>query len=580
MKHRRTFLLSCALTLLYAGLAAQPVWHDPAKAGFPIVQGQWWTGEQRENPYHRFPDRAQAALRPAVWRLSKQCAGESIKFTTSAEYITVRYTVSGNKAMPHMPATGVSGVDLYTKDRHGEEIWIGGKYSFADTITYKFGPLNFGGDTKPHTYTLFLPLYNTVTWMEIGTEGTDDLVFEPLDAEPPIVAYGTSICQGACASRPAMAWTNILQRRLDRTVINLGFSGNAFFDGSVISLIGETDAAAYIIDALPNSHSMTRQMLKDTIVAAVMQLRSVRPNTPILLADHLGYPHSKAIDYFDRQQKHANSTQREAYRQLLDAGVGNLYLLTYEEINLPQDATVEGIHASDYGMVAYADAYEKKLREILDEPTGTTSTTRPVTQSRDFYDWNARHRTLLAQARGRHCPLVLVGNSIIHQWGGIENFPIQRGPDSWNEHMPEGTLNLGCGYDRIENVLWRVYHGELDSITADRIVIMIGTNNLSVQDSDEQIIEGLERLTSAIAKRRPEAEIELFGILPRRGMEPRIKKLNKKIARLAAELKVGFADPGAKLLGRDGRINEKLFADGIHPSREGYERIAERFAGR
>ncbi|UKI39837.1 MAG: hypothetical protein L6V35_03545 [Alistipes putredinis] len=39
---------------------------------------------------------------------------------------------------------------------------------------------------------------------------------------------------------------------------------------------------------------------------------------------------------------------------------------------------------------------------------------------------------------------------------------------------------------------------------------MIGTNNLSVHDSDEQIIEGLEQLTSAIAKRRPEAEIELF----------------------------------------------------------------------
>ena len=579
MKHCRTFLLSCALTLLHIGLTAQTLWHNPAKAGFPTVQNQGWVNQPRVNPYHRFPDRAEADLRAAVWRLSRQSAGESIKFTTSAKRITVRYTVSGGKSMPHMPATGVSGVDLYTKDRHGNEIWIGGKYRFADTVTYNFGPLDFGGDRKEHTYTLFLPLYNTVTWMEIGTEGAEDFRFEPVDTQAPIVAYGTSICQGACASRPAMAWTNILQRRLDRPVMNLGFSGNAFFDSSVISLLGETDAAVYIIDALPNSHSMKRQMLKDTIIAAVKQLRAIRPETPILLADHLGYPHAKAIDYFDKQQKHANSTQQEAYQQLIDEGIENLYHLTYDEINLPQDATVEGIHASDYGMVAYADAYEKKLREILGERTGEEPTTRPVTQSRDFYDWNARYRTLLAQTRGRHYPTVLIGNSIIHHWGGIENFPIHRGQDSWQRYLSE-ALNLGYGYDRIENVLWRVYHGELDSLTADRIVLMIGTNNLSAGHTDEQIIEGLRVLSAAIMERRPEARFELFGILPRKGMEQRIKNLNKKIARLAAELKVDFANPGARLLGRGGKIDESLFVDGVHPSAEGYAKIAERFAGR
>ncbi len=576
MKHYRLILAAGAMLLAHIGLTAQTVWHDPSKAGFPVIQGQGWTEEHRENPYTRFPDRVQPLIRPILWHLSRNSAGESIRFTTSSPQITVRYTVSERKAMPHMPATGVTGVDLYTKDRNGDEIWIGGKYSFADTVTYKFGTLNFGGQNGPHTYTLFLPLYNTVTWMEIGVEEGAGFRFEPQEADAPIVAYGTSICHGACASRPGMAWTNILQRRLDRPVMNLGFSGNAFFDGEVIELLGQTDAKAYIIDALPNSHIMKHDMLRDTIMAAVRHLRRLRPETPILLADHLGYPHGRAIDYFDGQQKHANGTQKEAFDLLIEEGVKDLYHLSYDEIAMPQDATVEGIHASDFGMVAYADAYERKLREILAEPQGESATTRPVTQSRDFYDWNTRHRALLTETRGKHYHTVIIGNSIIHQWGGVENFPVHRGQDVWNENL-SGALNMGCGWDKVENVLWRIYHGEIDNLTADRIILMIGTNNLP-SDSDTQIVDGIRQLIEAITLRRPEAEFRLIGILPRAGMEKRVATLNRMLSRLASEMRIEFADPGRRLLGKGGKIDGSLFVDGLHPSEEGYRRIVSDLA--
>ena len=155
-----------------------------------------------------------------------------------------------------------------------------------------------------------------------------------------------------------------------------------------------------------------------------------------------------------------------------------------------------------------------------------------------------------------------------------------RDRDSWRQYMSD-ALNLGYGYDRIENVLWRVYHGELDSITADRIVLMIGTNNLSAQDSDEEIIEGLRFLSEAITTRRPEAEFVLAGILPRAGMEPRIRSLNKKIARLASELKADFIDPGARLLAKGGKkIDGNMFVDGVHPTAEGYRKIASQVAGK
>ena len=63
--------------------------------------------------------------------------------------------------------------------------------------------------------------------------------FRPAVQESPIVLYGTSIAQGACASRPAMAWANIVGRKLEHLLINLGFSGNGKLECEIIELICE-----------------------------------------------------------------------------------------------------------------------------------------------------------------------------------------------------------------------------------------------------------------------------------------------------------------------------------------------------
>lgn len=344
-------------------------WHNPEEAGFHVLQGQKFEGQERECFYHRLPSRYKEIVRPAVWRQSKQAAGESIVFTTDAERITVRYIAPLRKAMPHMPSTGVSGVDLYTSDRNGNEVWVAGKYSFKDTVTFTFGPIDIVDKPEgPQRYTLFLPLYNEVKWMEIGTDEGAEFRFEPVGPEKPIVAYGTSICQGACASRPGMTWSNILQRRLGTEVVNLGFSGNAYLEKEVTDFISEIDAELYIIDAMPNTWLLDADKLRDTLYNAVTRIRAVRPDTPILLADHLGFPHGKAIKRMRDGEVHAWSVQKEVFDQLKADGVKGLFYLSHDEINLPQDATVEGIHVSDYGMVTYADAYEKKLRSILGIP--------------------------------------------------------------------------------------------------------------------------------------------------------------------------------------------------------------------
>lgn len=570
---RKLSAIFTILLLVPAFTDAAQKWYNPEDAGFRVIQGQAFQGQDFERFYDRLPAKAQNSVRKPVWQLSRCSAGQSLVFSTDAENITVRYQVSRRHAMHHMPATGVSGLDLYTFDRNGREIYLAGKYQFKDTLTFTYNPIHIEKNPKHHRYTLYLPLYNDVKWLEIGVDDQAEFHFEPVLPAKPIVAYGTSICQGACASRPAMAWTNILQRRLDHEVVNLGFSGNAFMENEMIDLLAEIDASVYILDAMPNiSGFKDPEAIRDTVLNAVRRLRTKRPDTPILLADHSGYPNHLANPQMKAKQDNALKMQPEAYRILVEEGVSNLHYLSYDEIAMPQDASVEGVHMSDYGMVAYADAYEKKLREIMHEPVGDCTTMVPVVQQRDPYIWMDRHYDIVTESTGKHYSRVLIGDSIMHFWCDTEDGSAVNGQKSWDK-FEGASLNLGCGYDRIENVLWRIYHGQIDNYTADRIYLTIGTNNLK-GSSDEDIVEGIANLISAIKYRRPEAELVLMGILPRRDHEARIKNLNKLLKKVAAKADVKYSDPGTALLKKGGKINENLFSDGLHPNEAGYEVIA------
>src|SRR6266498_5895169 len=85
--------------------------------------------------------------------------------------------------------------------------------------------------------------------------------------------------RGGCATRPGLAWTNILSRKLDRPVVNLGFSGNGRLEKELISLITEVGAKLYVLDCLPNltPSNVSTTELKKRIVESVQQLQSKRP---------------------------------------------------------------------------------------------------------------------------------------------------------------------------------------------------------------------------------------------------------------------------------------------------------------
>jgi hypothetical protein len=262
--------------------------------------------------------------------------------------------------MVHMPATGVSGLDLYVK-WEGQWRWVG--VGRPEEMPTNEGVLVDGVPEGIHEYRLYLPLYNGVSSVEVGV-GEDAMIGVPeVGDEKPIVFYGTSITHGACASRPGMGHSAILGRRLGRPIINLGFSGNGTMDLELATLFGELDPCVFVIDCLPN---MAAEQIAERAGSFVKILREARPDTPILLVEDRTYPKA----FFVEAQRVRNETSRAAlrtvYESLVSEGVPGLHYLPGEGL-LKDDSegTVDGSHPTDLGFVQQANAFEPVLQSLL-----------------------------------------------------------------------------------------------------------------------------------------------------------------------------------------------------------------------
>jgi lysophospholipase L1-like esterase len=335
--------------------AADVAWHDVREWG---VEGRGF--DDTENYFDRLPARAKGVVRDPVWNLAHHTTGMAVFFESDAAEFHVRYTLLNTElAMAHMPASGVSGVDLYGMTDRGW-CWLATHLPRSQKVEAK---LVDRIDPARRTYHLNFPLYNGVTSLEIGVP--KGATFAPVAPrkDKPVLFYGTSITQGGCASRPGMSFTNILRRRLNRPVLNFGFSGNGRTEPEVARFLIELDPAVFVLDTSANTPA---EQLGERTEAVVKLIRERRPATPVLLLDqrqHDGFSLSPSLAGQYRKQAAA---LRKAYDNLKRAGVNDLHFRAGNEFTgTDQEGTVDGSHPTDLGMMRYADALEPELRKLL-----------------------------------------------------------------------------------------------------------------------------------------------------------------------------------------------------------------------
>jgi len=212
------------------------------------------------------------------------------------------------------------------------------------------------------------------------------------------------------------------------------------------------------------------------------------------------------------------------------------------------------------------------------------STLVEVTQNRDWknYDWATRHRAIVDRNQQVKPDILLLGDSITHFWGGEPSDARARGPVSYQKYFGAYKVtNIGYGWDRTENVLWRLRHGEVDGIRPRVVMVMIGTNNMNI-NTTEEIAAGVTAICEELHLRLPQSKILLIGIFPRGAKadagRDRIAAVNMELVKLHGTRNVTYMDIGKVFLEADGSITPAIMNDYLHPTEAGYERWGEAIA--
>ena len=200
----------------------------------------------------------------------------------------------------------------------------------------------------------------------------------------------------------------------------------------------------------------------------------------------------------------------------------------------------------------------------------------------DSYGWYQRHDAILALHKTLSPEVVMIGDSITHFWAGEPDAPSgNKGTEAWKELFKDRPiLNLGFGWDRTQNVLWRFDHGELQGLRPKSIVIHIGTNNLAGtanarENTPAEIAEGIQAVVERAKAQCPGAKIILMAVFPRgetadNPMRIKVAAINAFLPAIAKNSNITLLEIGDQFCGPDGRISQEIMGDFLHPTGKGY----------
>ncbi len=326
--------------------------------------------------YDRLPAGVTTNVNSGVRGMKRHTSGMMFRFRTDSKRLVFRWQPTGSSlAMDHMPATGVSGIDVYREQPDGSWRYVAtGRIRNAQ----QGGELSLGW-TPNAACLVNLPLYNGVKQFTLGIDTNAQVsALGPRKSgvNKPVVFYGTSITHGGCASRPGLGFVNIVGRKCDVPVCGLGFSGSGRMELEMAEHLARIDASCYVLDCLWNMNNVRPNagaggafhdikhpevpmcVVRERYEPFIRALRAKRPDTPIIMAEQ--------CDVFMRGPNAKDVFIRALYDKLIAEGWKNLvYLPKAKMYSGDGEGTVDGCHPNDLGMMSMANAFAEAVREAL-----------------------------------------------------------------------------------------------------------------------------------------------------------------------------------------------------------------------
>ncbi len=320
-----------------------------------------------EDVFKRIPDEVARATSKGVEGLYKCTAGGRVRFCTDSDHVTVKAAFSSVYKSYHTTLLMSAGFDLFLDDPvTGESIFydvIKPPYDLENGYTYT---VSFP-DKRKRYITVNFPLYSAVSELYIGLSKDAELCEgAPYRNKKPVVFYGSSITQGACASRPSIAYTSIISRRFNLDYINLGFSGNGKAEDAIVDYMAGLDMSVFVSDYDHNAPDA--EYLRSTHYKMYEKIRAVHPDIPYIMISRPDF--TKKGTERDSRVYRRQVIINDFYRAYAELGDMNVYFIDGEGFFNGEYAdccTTDDCHPTDFGMVKMADTIGNVIRKLTVE---------------------------------------------------------------------------------------------------------------------------------------------------------------------------------------------------------------------
>ncbi len=208
--------------------------------------------------------------------------------------------------------------------------------------------------------TVFLPTNELIesVWVEVE-DGAKVEAPTPYRSIPPIAFYGSSITEGAHASRPCNAYTALVSARLNVDYYNFGFSGSAKGELPVAEYLCSSELSALVIDYDHNAPDPA--FLQKTHEPFFRHIRRRKPTLPILLTTRPNFEHTASA-------AERRAIIRSTYERARTAGDTHVYFIDGESLYGTKErylCTTDATHPNDIGHERMASVYVPVLSDIL-----------------------------------------------------------------------------------------------------------------------------------------------------------------------------------------------------------------------
>ena len=302
--------------------------------------------------YCRMDRNVASAVSEGVASLNICTAGGRIRFKTNSKYVAIYRNLvffkEGGGKLPHMPAVGSSGYDIYLVE-NGQQIFYRSfipEYNFNETFEQV---IDFEDDSEKDII-IHMPLYNGCSSMYIGLQENAYIKESSgYKKASPMLFYGSSITQGGCASRPGNAYTNMLSRIFNIDHINLGFAGNAKGEDEIAEYVSNIDCSIFVYDYDHNAPNA--EHLKNTHEKMFLKFREKHPDTPVIF---MSMPLTHGRKYKENER---TKVIKETYNNAINRGDKNVYFIDGRDLFMHcggSDCTVDRTHPSDLGFFSMA----------------------------------------------------------------------------------------------------------------------------------------------------------------------------------------------------------------------------------